>query len=258
MYDVILPAGGTIPGDFAAKVGTNKKPLIQINGCTVLQSTIEALRESNLIRKIVLIGSQEVLEHPSSQLADVQILEGSTGPENIYKGLAELTNGDEPPEKILICTTDLPFLTPDLIRDFVSKCPKDRDFCVPLVGEADFNRRFPGTQAMFVNLKDAAWTTGCIYMANVKPLLAAKPYIERVFEQRKSKLGMAKLLGLGFVFKYLTKQMTVDDVEKKIVSLLGCSGAAVRGCAPEFSFDIDYLEDYEYAVANAQRLAVKV
>ena len=257
MYDAILPAGGTIPEEFAAKVGTNKKPLIEINGRTVLESTISALRESGLVNRIVVIGSQEVLDHPSSKLADIQLPEGATGPTNIYMGLDALLKDDHPPQRILIVTTDLPFLTPQLVKDFVESCPDDRDFCVPLIGEDAFNKRFPGTQAMFVKLKDAAWTTGCIYMANVRPLLAAKPHIENVFEQRKSKMGMAKLLGLGFVFKYLTKQMTVSDVEKKIVDLLGCTGAAVRNCAPEFSFDIDYLEDYEYAVANAERFAVK-
>lgn len=257
MYDAILPAGGTIPEEFAAKVGTNKKPLIQINGRTVLESTIDALRASGLVRRIVVIGSDEVLKHPSAKLADILLAEGATGPENIYKGVDALRTGENPPDRILIVTTDLPFLTPELVKRFVENCPPEKDFCVPLVAEGDFAKRFPGTEATFVGLKDDTYTTGCIYLANVKPLLSAKPHIERVFEQRKSKLGMAKLLGLGFVFKYLTKQMTVDDVEQKIVDLLGCSGAAIRGSAPEFAFDIDYLEDYEYAVANAERFAVK-
>lgn len=256
-FDAILPAGGTIPDDFAAKVGTNKKPLIKINGRTVLEATIASLRESGLVNRIVVIGSQEVLDHPSSQLADLRLLEAATGPDNIYKGLDALLTGEAPPDRILIVTTDLPFLTPGLIKTFVENCPPSRDFCVPLVAQGDFSKRFPGTPATFVTLKDDTYTTGCIYLANVKPLRAARPHINNVFEQRKSKMGMAKLLGLGFVFKYLTKQMTVDDVERKIVSLLGCSGAAIRHSAPEFAFDIDYLEDYEYAVANAERFAVK-
>lgn len=61
---------------------------------------------------------------------------------------------------------------------------------------------------------------------------------------------MAKLLGPGFVLKWLTKRLTLVDVEAKIMNVLGCSGAAVTGSAPELAFDIDYKDDYDYAVSH--------
>jgi len=72
--------------------------------------------------------------------------------------------------------------------------------------------------------------------------------IERVFQNRKSKIGMARILGLKFVYGYLTQSLTVSDVEAKVKDVLKCSAAAVPGSPPELAFDIDYQEDYHYAV----------
>lgn len=231
--------------------------------------------------RIAVIGPQEVRDHSDAKLADILLDEGATGPENIYKGLAALTSpppipspsstnhpdgelapetiphpqtpsprdssGREGERKILIVTTDLPFLTPELLQSYIDLCPLDKDFTVPLVGKNAWNEKYPGFPATFVKLRDGEWTTGCAYIATVDGLRRAKPHIERVFENRKSKLGMAKLLGPGFVLKYLMKKLSVDDVEKKVRQLLDCSGVAVPNSPPELAFDLDYLDDYEYA-----------
>ncbi|MBS1716204.1 MAG: nucleotidyltransferase family protein [Armatimonadetes bacterium] len=245
--DVILPAGGHIDGEFADRVGTKSKALIHLEGETVLSRTIRALRASEGIARIAVIGGPEVHEEAKRAGADVLVPEGATGPENIFRGLDELAK-DNLTSKVLIVTCDLPFLTKDLISQFVRACPNSIDICVPLISQTSFGERFPGTHATFIALKDGVWTTGCAYVIDAQALRNAKKHIERVFENRKSKFGMARLLGPVFVVKWLMKSLTLDDVEAKIRSLLGCSGAAVRNCAPELSFDLDYLDDYEYAL----------
>ena len=83
---------------------------------------------------------------------------------------------------------------------------------------------------------------------DVKALQNAMPHLERVFKVRKSKIGMAKLLGPLFLYKFLRKQLTVPMVEAKLKQILGCTGAPVLNCAPELAYDIDDFEDYEYAL----------
>lgn len=249
-FDAILPAGGQIDEEFAKAVGTKNKALIQIEGKTVLGRTLDALNATGMIKSTIVIGPEEVRNHPDAASATYKLEPGDTGPDNIYLGLNQLLQEPNPPQKVLVVTTDLPFLTPELLRNFIESCPTDRDICVPLVRAGEFRKRFPGTEATFVKLKDDEWTTGCAYVMDVQALKKAKPHIDKVFENRKSKLGMAKLLGPGFVLKWLTKRLTLVDVEAKIMNVLGCSGAAVTGSAPELAFDIDYKDDYDYAVSH--------
>jgi molybdopterin-guanine dinucleotide biosynthesis protein A len=252
-YDAILPAGGRIDPDFAARVGTDVKALIQFEGQTILARTLEALRGTGIVGRTVVIGPEEVQAHAVSCGADHALDEATTGPDNIFRGLDCLLQSERRPEHVLLVTTDLPFLTPDLIHRFVQSCPADTDFCVPLIRKTEYDARFPGSSATFVRLKDDAWTTGCAYIINVDALLRARMHIDRVFANRKSKAGMARLLGPSFVFKWLTGRLTLRDVEAKIKSLLDSTGAAVTGSPPELAYDIDYLDDYEYAVEHLSK-----
>lgn len=249
-FDALLPAGGTIDETFAKLVGTDNKALIEIGGKTILRRTLDALEATGKVKSTLLIGPEVVRNHPDAASATLKIEPGETGPDNIYRGLNTLLSEPNPPQKVLVITTDLPFLTPELLCRFIDSCPPDRDICVPLVRASEFTDRFPGSTATFVKMRDDTWTTGCAYVMDVEALKKAKPHIDRVFENRKSKMGMAKLLGPAFVLKFITKRLTLVDVEAKIMSMLGCSGAAITGSPPELAYDIDDIEDYEYAVKH--------
>lgn len=250
-YDVILPAGGRVDPTLAAEAGTDVKALIRFGEETILARTIRVLRESGLARRIVVAGSEAAQQEARAIGADHAIAEANTGPENIFNGLKWLRSQPDPPSKVMVVTTDLPFLTADLLQRFVDLCPTDRAISVPLISRAEWNARFPGSTAMFVQLGDGEWTTGCAYLIDAEALERSMPQIEKVFAQRKSKLGMAKLLGPVFAYRFLTKSLTVPQIEAKIQSMLGCSGAAVRGAPPELAYDIDDLEDYSFALKVA-------
>ena len=250
LADAIIPAGGLLDENFSRVANTSSKALIRFGTKTVLASTIEALRGSGYVRRISVVGSNAVMESTDAQLADEIVSEGKSGPENIIRGLRALLEHKEPPERIVICTCDLPFLSPEIIRSFLDACPKNRDFCVPLVSEAQFEEQYPGAHVTAVGLRDGKYTTGCLYLTHPVALKNALSHIEQVFANRKSKLGMARLLGWGFVLKLLTKQLTVPMVERKVESILKCTVAAIPNSAPELAYDIDYLEDYEYVVQS--------
>jgi GTP:adenosylcobinamide-phosphate guanylyltransferase len=248
-YDAILPAGGRIDADFAAKVGTDVKALIKFGDETILERTLSALQGTGRIGRTIVIGGDEVLIHVDGKATHV-LPEGSSGPENILKGLKFLLAQPDPPSKVFVITTDLPFLTPEIVTRYIDSCPQQKDICVPLISKKEWFERFPNSTATFATIADGTWTTGCAYLIDVDALQRAMPQIERVFDNRKSIFGMAKLLGPVFLFRYVTKTLTVPDVEAKIVSMLGCTGAAIRNAPTELAYDIDAFDDYEYAKAH--------
>lgn len=247
-FDAILPAGGLIEPEFAAKVGTSNKALIKLDGKTILERTILALRATGRVGRIVVAGNDEVKQSESAKLADRVVSSGHSGPSSILNGLKALLAEKDPPSKVVVVTTDLPFLTPTLLTDFIDSCPKHMDLCLPLVTKSQYQARFPHSSSTFIQLQDDTWTAGNIYLIDVKALEKSMPHLERVFLARKSKIGMAKLLGPVFLYKFLRKQLTVPMVEAKLKEMLGCTGAPVLNCAPELAYDIDAYDDFEYAV----------
>lgn len=246
-FDAILPAGGTIKPEFAGMVGTRNKALVTLAGRTVLARTIEAVRGLPEVRRVVVAGTEEVLSHEDAKAADATVPSGGSGPDSIVRCLNHLLEQPNPPQKILIVTTDLPFVDSAALRRFLDACPAESEVCVPLITAPEFLGKFPNSRSTFVPLKDGLWTAGCAYVMDVEAYRRALPHLEKLFLVRKSKIGMVKLLGFSFLVKYLRKTLVVKDVEGKIVQILNCKGSAILNSPPELAFDIDAPEEYMYA-----------
>lgn len=250
--DVVLPAGGRIDGKFAAEAGLEVKALIDVGGCTVLERTLNALRETGRVRRAVVVGPREVADHPCSKLADAVLPEGGdSGPANIARGLEWLSETSPArADRVLIVTTDLPFLTADAILTFIDSCPPEPDVCAPLVGKEAFEARFPGfrrSRSQYVPLADGHWTIGCGFLVNPEAIRASRDRIEQGFAVRRSQIGMTRLLGIGFMIRLLMRTLSVAHIEARCRDILGCSVKGVLDSSPELAFDLDYIREYRYA-----------
>lgn len=253
--DAILPAGGRISGEFALEAGAEVKALIPIDGRTMLERTLDTLRATGRIERVILIGPGEVAEHPAARLADAVLPEGGdSGPANILHGLEWLRENDgRHADRVLILTTDLPFVTSNAINAFLDSCPADIDLCAPIIRREAFEERFPGSENEYVKLRDGEWTMGCSFLVNPEALERNRRHIEQVFAARKSQLGMVRLLGFMFIARFVFGRLTVRHIEERCRSLLGCSGQGILGSPPELAFDIDKIDEYRYAVNEAAK-----
>jgi len=251
--DMILPAGGRISGQFAREAGTEVKALIRLGPWTVLERTLAAIRATGQVGRTVVIGPAEVVSHAAARAADVALDEGGSGPANIFRGLKWLyaTNGRRYPRRVLILTTDLPFLTREAITGFLRACPPGLDLCIPTLRREEFEARFPYRSGRYVRLRDGEWMIGCAVLVDPAALVRNRAVIERTFAARRSRVAMARLLGFSFLLRFLTRRLTVSHIEQRCQDILGCTGRGIRCRVPELAFDIDYPEDYHYAVRCA-------
>jgi len=248
--DVVLPAGGRIYGEFAIEAGAEVKALISFNGKTVLEHSIETLRDTDCIGRIVVVGPDEIAAHPAAKAADVVLSEGGdSGPANIIRGLEWLHSTDgKYADRVLIVATDLPFLTPEAIVKFIGSCDPEADFCVPLVRREEFESRFPGAEIEYVHLVDGQWTMGCAFLVNPEAVIKSRSLIENIFSMRKSQLGMVRILGLGFILRFLFGRLTVAHIEKRCNTIIKCKGRAIYASDAALAYDMDKPDEYKYAV----------
>lgn len=245
--DAILPAGGRIHGKFAQEAGASVKCLIEIDGSALLERAVLAVQSTGIVGRTVVIGPDEVASHHASRNADAALQEGRSGPENIRSGLHWLSEKTSRAERVLILTTDLPFIAPAAILGFVERCPENADFCLPIYTRDEFLNAYPGCGAKFVRLQSGEWTTGCAFLVNPVAIESNWKHIERAFAARKSQVAMARLMGAMTIARQVTRRLDIHHVEKRCREILGCTGVAVTGCDPSLAFDIDDARDYHYA-----------
>jgi GTP:adenosylcobinamide-phosphate guanylyltransferase len=278
-FDVILPAGGRITGEFAQRTGVEIKALIDFCGETILRRTIHTLRATNRVGRIVVIGPQPALNEAQKAGANGLIIEGESGPDNILRGLQwlqeegrrkkeegeseEVVGDDEassfllPPSsfdlssRVLIVTTDLPFLTTQALNTFLDACAPDAEAVIPILTQREFEARFPGTQNEYVRLKEGNYTIGCAFVVNGETLLRNEAHLRAVFEARKSQWQMARLVGWATIFRFVTRQLTVPLLQARISAIARCKGVALPHMPPELAYDIDQPADFLYACVHA-------
>jgi hypothetical protein len=240
--DAILPAGGCLTianGETVLKAG------IEIQGRSLLTIATEAIRESNAVRRIALIGPSTVTKN---QDADLILEPGQTGPENLYKGLEALLAQPEPPSHVLIATTDLPFLTKEGVTGFLAQTDPKIDLNLPIVKAEAFQAAYPGAKATYAKIAEGRYTLGSLFLLNAQAMLKARPHIDAVFQARKSKLALAKLFGPVVLLKFVTGKLKLQEIEATAALILGCSAKAIQNVPVELAYDIDDAQELAYAI----------
>jgi molybdopterin-guanine dinucleotide biosynthesis protein A len=253
LIDAILPAGGRVSGALAEESGATIKALIPLRDETLLEREIHALRETGRIGRIVVIGPPELQNHDAARKADTILLEGNDGPENIFRGLQWLQQQENAARRVLVVTTDLPFLTPQALTQFIEMCSPELDICVPVIERREYEAVFPDSPGVWMRLQDGEWAIGCAFLLNAPALHKSRAHLEQAFAARKSQLAMARLLGPVFIVRFLFKRLTIAHILERCRRVLGCTGEPIRGCAPELAYDIDEVAEYHYAVQHMQR-----
>ena len=247
-FDVILPAGGRIDDHFARVALTPYKALINVQDSMIGYKVIDAVVGSQRVGRTVLVASQEVKEKLGGRCTSVLNDTGDLT-KNIAMGLQELKSLGNISNRILIITMDLPYLETKVIDQFLDLCP-DVDLAVPLISKDEYLDRFPSATGTFAKLIDGEWTIGCAYLFKPDVFIKALPKIEQVVANRKSVPKLAGILGLGFLWKVMTRSISVPEVVAKVEGVIGCKIAAVKMGPAELAFDVDDIPDYEYALRN--------
>ena len=65
-------------------------------------------------------------------------------------------------------------------------------------------------------------------------------------DARKSLFKVLRLLGPVFVARFLSRRITMLDVERRVREITGVTLRFVPDCDPVFAIDIDDPEDWEY------------
>jgi molybdopterin-guanine dinucleotide biosynthesis protein A len=248
-YHAYITAGGRIDGEFAQKAGTDIKAMIKINGKSLLQLSIYALIESGVIGKIVVVAPEEIRNSPDVRGADDFISADADGVENILKGFRYFSEE----KHIVLCNSDLPFITADSVRGFVERCPEEAAVCYPVYEEKEIDPDIRPGIPSYIKLKEGNFTGGSIFRFETKPCMEKIEQIGRTFNARKSALSMASLLGWGIVFKFLIGQCSLDDIIRRVDKLINSKCAPIRGCDPGITVDIDDERSWQFSLDYVNR-----
>lgn len=251
-FDAVLPAGGRVDDKFAVECGQSVKAMIDFGGRSLLRRAIESVAaiEPATVGRIVVVGPRDTHNEALDYGADEALDDTGAGSANILRGIDWLTSFPDHAARILIVTTDMPFISSSAIIDFVSRCSSDVAVCVPLIERTEFESKYPGLIRTDTRLSDGWFRLGGVFLVEADLLTQHRAQLTQVFEARKNNLALARLIGFSTLFRYLTRRLSSEDIVKRAGEILSSTGKVIKDAQPELGFDIDLPEEYRYAVAQ--------
>ncbi|KAB3532484.1 nucleotidyltransferase family protein [Alkaliphilus serpentinus] len=236
---VILLAGGS-PKDQIEFDGY--KSIIKLKGISMIRYVVDALSSTDDIEEIIIVGNipdlPSVLDGNTYKLLE----EGPTIMDNVLRGLDFA--GDE--DFILIATCDIPLIKGDIIKGFIEEGIKaDVDLFYPIIDKETCINGYPDIKRTFASLREGEFTGGNLIL--LKPKAISK--IERVgrymIDNRKNPLKMSAFFGLGIITKFLTKTLSIAQLEEYIEDRFDISAKAYHCKNPEICHDLDDPKEIE-------------
>ncbi|MEO7720040.1 MAG: NTP transferase domain-containing protein [Capsulimonas sp.] len=245
--DAVIPAGGTIDAAYEAAIGSPHRALAPIgtSKTPVVQVVVDALRASGAVRQIIAVADPALQR--TIQGVDRWVDATDSGPKNIIAGLSLVQT-----PRALVCTSDLPLIQSASIAAFAARIPEDADIALGLVDANEFNAAYPDAPpSTFVSLRGMApITVAGLFAVRPNILIDNSDLLQTAFESRKSQWRSAQLLGPQLTWQFLARRLSLTAVVQRAETILKCHAAVLEKCAPDLAFDIDAVEDYQYATTR--------
>lgn len=252
-WDVVVLGGGD-PGDpFAAAHGVSVKPLVALAGQPMALYVLRALRACPEVGRIAYVGP---VPPGGENLIDLRVTDHGTLIGNLEVGVAALqasrvkgpqvTRSSDQPERVMVITADIPLITSRMISDVLQAAP-DAGLVYPVVRREVCEAAYPGVKRTYAHLKDGVFTGGNLFLLDASLVNLFLPRLQQVLAARKQPLKLAALIGPLVLLRMVTGQLSVEQLEKRVSSILGVGARALVTPHAAVGTDIDKEEDLELA-----------
>ena len=253
--DAVVTAGGiTLPNDpLYAVTGLEKKALIPLSGKPMIRWVVDALRGSGLIERIAVVGLEP--DEISFGDAPVYFADSAGGLiDNVLAGLETIRQVNPGVKKIMLCSSDIPLITPDIVRGFVEECgAQDADAYYAIVEKSVMDARFPGSKRTFVPFKGGKYSGGDVFLFDVAATKGDVKMFRSLTSSRKNYLEQVRAFGYRYVIRFLLRQMTVYEAAQEGSKKLNLNARVVSTRFAELGMDLDKPHQYDMIKAELEK-----
>ncbi|MDQ2991807.1 MAG: nucleotidyltransferase family protein [Candidatus Eremiobacteraeota bacterium] len=242
----IVLAGGPADDLSATQPGAPNKAFVEIGGKTLAQRTIEGLRSSHEVGRIIAVAPMSAHGRPALVGANECRPDGTRITESLRSGLAGLP----PDELVLVAASDLPILTELAVSDFVRRSQT----ADPDVGYGCLEKRahlsaYPDIPHTWAPLRGGTYCGGGLLAIKPRALPELERFIEKLGVARKNPLALASIFGWDVLLKFAIRLLSIEEAEARASTLLRMKARAIVSPYAETAVNVDRVSDIALAEA---------
>lgn len=247
MIAAIVLAGGqknlTANGNGPEK---QNEALIKIGSRNMVEYVVEAIRQSEFVRDIIIAGDKKSLEKIFADYKGIFIVEAGVNVIESFKNALKFV--DKGKQRILIATADIPLIHREAVDSFLKNCFKlEGELFYPIISKETNEQKYPSSKRTYAELKEGSFTGGNLFVLDARKIDRALPVAERLVQYRKKPIKLASCVGWRILLKYILGRLALKEAEQSVSKLMGLKGRAVICTFPEIGLDVDKDSDLELA-----------
>ncbi len=256
--DAILIAGGHAPRRLAEVAGHSRKGLFSFGGMPLVQWVVRVLLQAGFPR-VAVVGPELLMEAlPEDPNRVFFTTEGRDPIDNLLRGAERLGLG--PHDRFLHSAVDLPMTTPEAVKDLLAHDDPDANLVAGLVPEAVFLGVYPGAPYRALTFREGNFLNASVSIMRVGFLQQHAPLLHKLAESRKSVVRSLWHLSLAFHYHWFTRglpalarfmagRLSIHELPILAERTVNARIRFYLSVMPELVYDVDTVEDYEYARA---------
>ncbi len=250
--DAILTAGGTpVQGEPLFEICAGKpKALLDFGGKPMIQWVLDALSNSSLIQRVVVVGLPPFTDLTSKHPLTIVENKGSLLA-NLQAGVTELQTSGTISSKVLAVSSDVPAVTGAMIDWMVETVQQtDHEVYYNVISQSVMEARYPNSKRTFLKLKDLEVCGGDIAAFDHEFIFKKQKLFEDIIGTRKNPIRQASILGFDTLFLVLLHKMTLLQAEINISKKVGSRAHAILCPYAEMGMDVDKPHQYEQVLSS--------
>ncbi len=248
----LVLAGSRGPTDPVANhAGLPHKALVPVAGVPMLLRVVRALRDTPLVRQIVLCIEPALLDADPAVTAELRRDSLRFIPADRTPGLSVLRALDEiaEPFPLLVTTADHPLLTPAIVGHFLAAAPTDADISLGLATASIIGTAYPDAHRTYYRFAGEGYSGCNLYLLRRPAARRAVSFWAGIERFRKQPWRLVLAIGPLTLGRFLLGRLSMEEALRRLSALAGASVRAVELPFAEAAIDVDKPSDLVLAEA---------
>ena len=215
------------------------KALLDMAGKPMIQWVLDALSGAVQIEKVVVIGLDESAGVTCAKPLTFMPNQGAML-ENMLAGIEKVAEINPTARHVLIVSSDIPGITPAMVDWAIEAVAQyDEDIYYNLIPRQAMESRYPGSKRTYTKLKGVEVCGGDMNVVRIMGITRNRDTWEQLIASRKNPLKQAAIIGFDTLFLVMLRQITLDDLVRRVARRLHMTGRAVLCPYAEIGMDVD-------------------
>jgi GTP:adenosylcobinamide-phosphate guanylyltransferase len=222
----------------AAAAGVSHKALLPVDGTPMILHVIRALQACPAVHRIIVSTERTDILSSFVEAHTILIRPSATSPSRSVA--ASLLEFGAP---LLVTTADHALLTPEILQSFLSQAPDEADAAAGVARSDVIRAVYPNTRRTWLRMRDGDFSGCNLFLLRTLNASRAVDFWQRLEQQRKSPVAMARTIGLAALFRYAFKTLTMRAAVRLLGHRTGTKLAIVELLFADAAVDVDKAAD---------------